>query len=152
MPEAGGKGKGSGIRKTRGGKGSVFVRGRKGWVSPLRQVVLAHWREDLDGDAVGEGDCMVGSVAGDAPAVTGLGEAGSVVDGQFQVAGDEIAGLLVGVGVAGKEGALLETKFGKKGVGAENEGLLADFVEDGLVTGSAGFLEHMDSLNIDFRE
>jgi hypothetical protein len=99
--------------------------------SPLRQVVLAHGREDLDGDAVGEGAGLVGGVAGDAPAVAGLGEVGGVADGQFQAAGDEVAGLLVWMLMAGEDGALFEAKLGEEGFGAEDEGLLADFVEDG---------------------
>jgi hypothetical protein len=107
--------------------------------SPLWQVVLAHRGEDLNGDAVGEGAGAVGRAAGDAPAVAGLGEVGGVADGQLQVAGDEVAGLLVEVGVAGEEGALIEAEFGEEGVGAEGEGLLVDFGEDGVVAGGGGF-------------
>ena len=121
--------------------------GVRGWGSPLWQVILAHGREDFDGDAVGEGAGVMGGAAGDAPAVAGLGEVGSVADGQFQAAGDEVAGLLVRVGVAGEDGALLEVEFGEEGVGAEDEGLLVDFVEDGLVAGFSGHLEHVVHLS-----
>jgi hypothetical protein len=44
---------------------------------------------------------------------------GGVADGQLQAAGDEVAGLLVGMGVAGEDGALFEVEFGEEGVGAE---------------------------------
>ena len=71
---------------------------------------------------------MVGCAAGDAPAVAWLGEMGGVADGQFQAAGDEVAGLLVGVGVKREAGALVEAEFGEEGVGAEDEGFLEDFV------------------------
>jgi hypothetical protein len=45
---------------------------------PLRQVVLAYRRENLDGDAVGEGAGVVGGGSGDAPAVAWLGEVGGI--------------------------------------------------------------------------
>ena len=36
-----------------------------------------------------------------------------------EAADDEVAGLLVGVGVEGEDGALFEVEFGEEGVGAE---------------------------------
>ena len=92
---------------------------------------------------------MVRGAAGDAPAVAGLGEVGGVADGQFQAAGDEVAGLLVGVGVKREAGALVEAEFGEEGVGAEDEGFLADFVEGGVVVGVRGFFEHVGLLLVE---
>ena len=67
-----------------------------------REIVLADGREDLDRDGVGEDRRAVLHVAGDRPTVAGQRVERLVADRQPQVPADEIARLLLRVGVVSR--------------------------------------------------
>jgi hypothetical protein len=82
----------------------------------LVDPVLAGWGEDVEVDAVGEGGCGVGKIAGDDEDFAFMhGERGAVVEVEAQGALGDEGDLLVVMGVAGNDAAFGEDDAGEHG-------------------------------------
>ena len=97
-----------------------------GFVDP----VFARGGEDVEGEGVFEGDGGVGGVAGDDEDLVGFDDADvAFAEVEAEGAGDDVADLLVGVGVAGDDAAFGEEEAGEHGLGSVDELALQERVE-----------------------
>jgi hypothetical protein len=114
-----------------------FDIGIDGWVLGSAEVgvgfvdpVFARGAEDVEGQGVFEGDGGVGGVAGDYEDLVGFDDADvAVAEVEAEGAGDDVADLLVGVGVAGDDAAFGEEEAGEHGLGSVDELALQEGVE-----------------------
>ena len=84
-----------------------------GFVDP----VFAGWGEDVEGQGVFEGDGGVGDASGDDEDLAGFDDADvAFSEVEAEGAGDDVADLLVGVGVAGDDAAFGEVEAGEHGL------------------------------------
>jgi hypothetical protein len=97
-----------------------------GFVDP----VLARGGEDVEGDGVFEGGGGVGDVPGDYEDLAGAEDADvAFAEVEAEGAGDDVADLLVGVGVAGDDAAFGEEETGEHGLFSVDELALQEGVE-----------------------
>lgn len=102
------------------------------------KVVVADGVEDVKGEGGAvEGDDAVGDAAGNAPEVAGFKDSGDAADGEFEAAGDEVAHLLVRVGVFGDNAAGLEFDDREHDPPAGGDAKI-DAGEQGVVLAGAG--------------